>query len=146
MRTPGYLKEPLFYLRTLTLISVLSIGLQTFKVASNISDGNISGQKENLEVRLGELQLKATGKNTTAVVLNLLKILNSSDVEHSKREILSLHLTPGKTNYEETKQLFINGVLTESDGSKRPAFYNSNILGRYYRKDYFPHPLTSDET
>ena len=86
MRTPGYLKEPLFYLRTLTLISVLSIGLQTFKVASNISDGNISGQKENLEVRLGELQLKATGKNTTAVVLNLLKILNSSDVEHSKEK------------------------------------------------------------
>ena len=83
MRTPGYLKEPLFYLRTLTLISVLSIGLQTFKVASNILDGSISGQKENLEVRLGELQLRATGKNTTAVVLNLLKILNSSDVEHS---------------------------------------------------------------
>ena len=61
-----------------------------------------------------------------------------------KREILSLHLTGGKTNYEETKQLFINGVLTECDGSKKPAFYNSNFLGRYYRKDYFPHPLTSE--
>lgn len=53
------------------------------------------------------------------------------------REILSLHLTPGKTNYEETRQLFINNVLTEALDDGTPAYYNSNILGRYYRKDYF---------
>ena len=54
-----------------------------------------------------------------------------------KREILSLHTTLGSTNYEETRQLFLNEVLTKrlTDGS--PAYYNSNILGRYYRKDYF---------
>ena len=54
-----------------------------------------------------------------------------------KREILSLHTTLGRTNYEETRQLFLNEVLTKrlTDGS--PAYYNSNILGRYYRKDYF---------
>ena len=54
-----------------------------------------------------------------------------------KREILSLHPTVGRTNYEETRQLFLNEVLTKrlTDGS--PAYYNSNILGRYYRKDYF---------
>ena len=54
-----------------------------------------------------------------------------------RREILSLHTTLGRTNYEETKQLFLNEVLTKrlTDGS--PAYYNSNILGRYYRKDYF---------
>lgn len=57
--------------------------------------------------------------------------------ENFKREILSLHLTPGKTNYEETRQLFVNNVLTEALNGE-PAFYNSNILGRYYRKDYFP--------
>ena len=54
-----------------------------------------------------------------------------------KREILSLHPTVGKTNYEETRQLFLHGVLTESLTDGTPAFYNSNILGRYYRKDYF---------
>ncbi len=53
------------------------------------------------------------------------------------REILSLHKTVGKTNYEETKQLFINNVLTESKEDGIPAWYNSNVLGRYYRKDYF---------
>ena len=55
-----------------------------------------------------------------------------------KREILSLHPTVGKTNYEETRQLFVNNVLTESLTDGTPMFYNSNILGRYYRKDYFP--------
>jgi hypothetical protein len=54
-----------------------------------------------------------------------------------KREILSLHSTVGKTNFEETRQLFLNNVLTESLTDGTPAYYNSNILGRYYRKDYF---------
>ena len=56
-----------------------------------------------------------------------------------KREILSLHATKGKVNFEETRQLFIHGVLTEALDDGSPAYYNSNILGRYYRKDYFPH-------
>ena len=52
------------------------------------------------------------------------------------RVILSLHKTKGTCNYEETKQLFINNVLGEElDGV--PAFYNSNILGRYMKKDYY---------
>ena len=57
--------------------------------------------------------------------------------ENFSRTILSLHKTKGKTNYEETRQLFINNVLTESLDTGGPAFYNSNILSRYYRKDYY---------
>ena len=57
--------------------------------------------------------------------------------QNFSRTILSLHKTPGKTNFEETKQLFINGVLTESLDSGVPAYYNSNILSRYFRKDYY---------
>ena len=53
-----------------------------------------------------------------------------------KREILSTHPTKGKVNYEETKQLFLNNVLQETLDDGTPAYYNSNILGRYYRKDY----------
>ena len=52
------------------------------------------------------------------------------------REILSLHKTKGTCNYEETKQLFLNNVLSESLDDGAPAYYNSNILGRYMRKDY----------
>jgi len=57
--------------------------------------------------------------------------------ENFSRTILSLHKTKGKTNFEETRQLFTNGVLTEALEDGTPAFYNSNILSRYFRKDYF---------
>ena len=57
--------------------------------------------------------------------------------ESFSREILSLHRTPGRVNYEETRQLFLHNVLTEALDDGTPAYYNSNVLGRYYRKDYF---------
>ena len=53
-----------------------------------------------------------------------------------KREIISLHKTLGKVNYEETKQLFLNNVLMEALDDVSPAYYNSNILGRYMKKNY----------
>ena len=53
-----------------------------------------------------------------------------------KRQILSTHPTKGKVNYEETKQLFLNNVLQETLDDGTPAYYNSNILGRFYRKVY----------
>ena len=56
--------------------------------------------------------------------------------ENFEREIISLHKTLGKVNYEETKQLFLNNVLIEALDDGTPAYYNSNILGRYMRKDY----------
>jgi hypothetical protein len=57
--------------------------------------------------------------------------------ENFSRTILSLHKTKGKTNFEETRRLFINNVLTESLDNGEPAYYNSNILSRYFRKDYY---------
>ena len=65
--------------------------------------------------------------------------------QNFKREILSLHTTLGKVNYEETRLLFVHGVLTESLTDGTPAFYNSNVLGRYYRKDYFEPPMLLQE-
>ena len=62
------------------------------------------------------------------------KLLGNSSF---KREIISLHSALGKVNYEETRQLFLNNVLTESLDDGTPMYYNSNVLGRYYRKDYF---------
>ena len=53
------------------------------------------------------------------------------------RVMLSLHKTAGKTNFEETRQLFVNGVLTEQLDDGTPRYYNSNILSRYFRKDYY---------
>ena len=57
--------------------------------------------------------------------------------ENFSPTILSLHKTVVKTHYEEKRQLFTNNVLTESLGDGTPKFYNSNILSRYFRKDYY---------
>ena len=57
--------------------------------------------------------------------------------QNFSRSILSLHKTKGKTNFEETRRLFTHNVLTESLDNGEPAFYNSNILNRYFRKDYY---------
>jgi len=54
-----------------------------------------------------------------------------------ERRILSVHTTKGYVNYEETRQLFVNNVLTEALDNGDPAYYNNNILSRYFRKDYF---------
>ena len=58
--------------------------------------------------------------------------------QHFSRVIpQDLHKTKGKTYFEETRQHFIRGVLTESLDTGGPAYYNSNILNRYFRKDYY---------
>ena len=57
--------------------------------------------------------------------------------ENFTRTILSLHKTKGKTNFEETRQLFFHNVLTEGLDDGTPRYYNSNILNRYFRKDYY---------
>ena len=80
MKTPGFLTDTLFYLRTLTTISVLSIALQISSTVKGTSDANTFTNYENLEVEVGELKVKATGRNTTEVLLNLLKTARSSEI------------------------------------------------------------------
>ena len=80
MKTPGFLTDTLFYLRTLTTISVLSIALQISSMVKDTSEENTFTSYENLELEVGELKVRATGKNTTEVLLNLLKTANSSEI------------------------------------------------------------------
>ena len=44
---------------------------------------SISGRYESLEVNLGELKVKATGRNTTEVVTNLIRIANKLGTKRS---------------------------------------------------------------
>ena len=48
--------------------------------------------------------------------------------DNFRREIISLHKTLGKVNYEETRQLFLNNVLMESLADGTPLYYNSCLL------------------
>ena len=71
----GCFKNNLFYLRILVILSGLSIGLQTYKLINNTSDVNTLSRNESLEVEVGELRLKVTGRSTMDRVLNLLPTL-----------------------------------------------------------------------
>ncbi len=80
MKTPGFLTDALFYLRTLTTISVLSIALQISAMVKDTSEENTSTSTESLEIMVqakgeGALKVKATGKDTTEAVKNFLKTL-----------------------------------------------------------------------
>ena len=80
MKIHGYLKDHLFYLRTLTICTVLSTASLIHSMVSGTSDANTFTNYENLEVEVGELKVRATGKNTTAALLNLLPTAKSSGI------------------------------------------------------------------
>ena len=73
-RTPGPIRVQLFLLMTLTASSVLSTGLQIYNLASNTSVENTSTNSESLEVKAGKFAVRVTGKNTMALVTNLIPI------------------------------------------------------------------------
>ena len=80
MKTPGYLRDHLFYLRTLTICTVLSTASLIHSLVSGTSVASTFTNYENLEVEVGELKVRATGKNTTAALLNLLPTGKSSGI------------------------------------------------------------------
>jgi hypothetical protein len=53
--------------------------------------------------------------------------IKESDKILFRREIISLHSTKGRVNYEEVKEQFINGVLESDD------YINDNINGKWHR-------------
>ena len=80
MKTPGFLKDNLFYLRTLTIIMGLSIALQIVSLGRDTSEESIFSSYESLELEVGELNLKVTGNDTTEAVLNYLKNASGSGI------------------------------------------------------------------
>ena len=83
MKIRGILKDPLSYLRILTICTVLSTGSLIFKMVDSTSAESTSGLSESLEVSLGELKVRATGRNTTEVVTNLIRIAKRLGTKHS---------------------------------------------------------------
>ena len=84
MKTPGPIKVQLLLLMTLTTSSVLSTGLQIYKLGSNTSEENILPSVESLEVAKEGLRLRVTGKNTTEVLQNLRPILRTLEKDYSE--------------------------------------------------------------
>ena len=74
MKTHGSTKIQLSLLTILAISSVSSTALQIYNQANNTSDANTSINSESLEVSLGKLSLRVTGKNTMDRVMNLMPI------------------------------------------------------------------------
>ena len=74
MKTHGSTRIQLSLLTILAISSVSSTGLLIYNQVNNISEENTSINSESLEVSLGKLSLKVTGKNTMGVVMNLIPI------------------------------------------------------------------------
>ena len=132
MKIPGTTKVQLLLLTILMISSVSSTGLLIYNLVSNTSEENISPKNVSLEVVRDGSDWKRYYGSSNELSADR-KLLGNSAF---KREILSLHSRLGDVNYEETKQLFLNNVLVEALDDGTPAYYNSNILGRYMRKDY----------
>ena len=77
MRTPGPIRVQLLLLLTLTGSSVLSTGLQIYKLASNTSEGSISYKNESLEVADAGGRVRVTGSNTGVLLRNLMATGNA---------------------------------------------------------------------
>ena len=93
-------------------------------------------QKENQKEENEKLHQSQTGNDTTEALKNLNEILEKLVELLSDEKSSPSTQTLGKVNYEETKQLFLYNVLTEALDDGTPKYYNSNILGRYMKKDY----------
>ena len=137
MKIPGTTKVQLSLLTILAISSVTSTSLLISQQVKSTSVESILCRSVNLKEARDELLLSQIGNAITGSCPELKEDIKLLGKPSFSREILSLHTTKGRTNYEETRQLFLHDVLTKTLTDGTPAFYNSNILGRYYRKDYF---------
>ena len=135
MKTLGYMKVVLLPLMILGSIMGSSIASPIPPLRNPTSEESTFTRRENPEEEREESQASQTGNDITEA-LTTLNNIRSLGRGSFRREILSLHTTLGKVNYEETKQLFLHNVLMEALDDGTPMYYNSNILGRYMRKDY----------
>ena len=117
--------------------SVSSTVLQIIRMVDNTSVENISGKFRTPKGKKRKVKSESDWKKYYGSCPELKEEIEQFGRQNFSRTILSLHHTKGKTNYEETRQLFTNKVLTEQLDDGTPKYYNSNILSRYFRKDYY---------
>ena len=113
-----------------------------YHIANKINKRQYIGRKYFWQFRTPKgkkrkVKSESDWKNYYGSCPELKEDINRIGKNNFTRSIISLHKTKGKTNFGETSQLFKNDVLTESLDNGDPAFYNGNILGRFYRKDYY---------
>ena len=132
-------------LATLATATVLSTASQISSTGESTSGASTFGSIEKPRGKTRRVRSESDWKKYYGSSAELTEDRRASgNNTFFKREILSIHASKGTCNFEETRQLFLHGVLTEALDDGTPKYYNSNILGRYMRKDYFPWQNTEE--
>ena len=103
MKTHGYLREPLFYLRILTITSVLSISLQIYNQVSKYIGRKYFWSFRTPKGKKRKVKSESDWKKYYGSCPELKEDIERLGRQNFSRTILSLHKTPGKANFEETK-------------------------------------------
>ena len=136
MRILGYTIMNLLSLMLLGTTLALFISLPISQTNDNTLGESIFGRSEPHQEKKRKVKQESDWKKYYGSCPELKEDIKEYGKEFFSRVILSLHEKKGDCNFEETKQLFLNNVLSEALDNGAPAYYNSNILGRYMRKDY----------
>ena len=87
MKIPGYIKVQLSLLMILATSSVLSTGLQIYRMVDSTSEENISTKSVNPLAVREELQKSLTGSGTTEALKNLNETLKSLVNKYSDEKL-----------------------------------------------------------
>jgi hypothetical protein len=90
------------------------------------------GRKPTTEI----IQKESDWKTYYGSAKPILDLIKEGKQEEFTREIL--HLVPNKKllTYYECKYLFMLGVIEQPDGYFNGNYFNDNILGKFFRKDF----------
>ena len=97
-------------LATLATATVLSTASQISSTGESTSGASTFGSIESLEVKLGELEVKAIGKNTTEVLKNLMK------------NAVGLEIVPSEERYYPSTRVRDESTLKKPDNFSYTLF------------------------
>ena len=112
MKIHGLLWRDLLLVTMFHDFLVLCISLPISQTNDNTLGESIFGLLENQKERR-KVKQESDWRKYYGSCPELKEDIKKFGKENFKREILSLHDTKGKTNFEETKQLFLNEVLSQ---------------------------------
>ena len=123
-------------LTILMISSVSSTALQIIRMVDNTSVENISGSLELPRKKKEKVKSESDWKKYYGSCPELKEEIQQVGRQNFSRTILKTYIKQetGKTNFEETRQLFVHGVLTEQLDDGTPKYYNSNISLKIFQK------------
>ena len=137
MRILGYTWNNLLIVILLGTTLVLFIKLPISSTDDRTLEESIFGLLEPHQERNENKNKRVIGKRYYGSCPELKEDIKKIYKEYFfKREILSLHKTKGTCNFEETKQLFLNNVLSEALDKEVLRSIIATFSDAYMRKDY----------